>query len=548
MVSSTRQAIACIFAIAIGIISVVVVAHAQVTPGKESNGTISGKVTIKGNPAPNVNVAVRLNNQQYQRRRSNPGYKAVTDSDGNYRITNLPAGEYAVSAVAPAYVPTEAYARERVVIVGKDDTVEHVDFALVRGGAITGKVVDAEGRPVVEEQVVVITTGNRNVSGSYSSITDDRGVYRIYGLRSGSYKVAAGRDERNFMQGAVRPFKQTYYPATPDPAEASLIEVSEGSETRDIDIVLSRKLKGFTATGRVVDGETNQPVPNVGYGIVRYYEGGSSSMGWGAVTNARGEFKVENLSAGTYAVSVTPPADADWRVDELRFEIVDQDVTGLVFKTVRSASVSGVVVLEGIDDKVARDQFRRMMIMGYLDNRSSQYRSGSTTVKLNEDGSFQVRGLAAGNVLFYLHSETTVRIDRIERDGVIQPRGIVLREHENVRGVRVIAQIGNATLRGKIEVENGTLPADARFFVWAQRLGDEPGMFRGPGARPQVDARGQFVIEGLVPGDYQLDAGVASPSAKVGYIAKKQVVVTAGITNEVTVTVDLSSTPIKTAP
>lgn len=53
------------------------------------------------------------------------------------------------------------------------------------------------------------------------------------------------------------------------------------------------------------------------------------------------------------------------------------------------------------------------------------------------------------------------------------------------------------------------------------------------------------MIEGLIPGNYQLNAGVASPSGKVGYIGKKQVVVTAGTTTEVTVTVDLSSTPIR---
>jgi uracil-DNA glycosylase len=63
--------------------------------------------------------------------------------------------------------------------------------------------------------------------------------------------------------------------------------------------------------------------------------------------------------------------------------------------------------------------------------------------------------------------------------------------------------------------------------------------------RSQVDDRGQFVIAGLTPGSYELSAGVFFVSAKVGYKATKEVVVTAGATTDVNITVDLSSTPIK---
>ena len=540
MTSSARQAFACILAI----VSVAAVAHAQTGAAKEPTVTISGRVTIKEKGIAGVNVVVRRSDSSSSARRREGTYKAVTDEDGKYRITNVVPGEYRVLPVALAYVPADESERERVLFVGKSENVENVNFALVRGGVITGKVVDSDGRPIVEEPVYVITgADNRTYYGQYNSNTDDRGVYRIYGLRPGSYKVAAGRGDNAFMHAAVRTFKQTFYPSAPDAAQATIVEVSEGSETRDIDIVFSRTLTTYTARGRVVDGETGQPIPSVGYGITRYEQGGSSSRGWGAVTNARGEFRVDNLSPGTYAISIAAPQNTDWRVEEMRFDIVDHDVTDVVLKTIRSATISGVIVLEGVDDKTAKEQLSRMMIMGYVDGRPSQSQGAASSV--NADGSFQIRGLAGGTILFHVHSNASVRVDRLERDGMVQPRGIVVKEREQVKGVRVVMQFGNASLRGKIDVANGTLPADARFHVWARRIGEEPSMYSGNHGRPQVDARGQFVIEGLTPGNYEIDAGVYFPSAKVGYIAKKQVVVTAGATTDVDVTVDLNSTPIR---
>lgn len=548
MISSARQAIACSFALlTFALISIS--AHAQTNATKDAGVTVSGQATLNGKAVAGVNVILRLNDQSNSRRRENAVYKAVTDDDGNYRIANVSSGEYRCFALAPAYVPEDEGNRERILFVNKSDAIEHFDFKLLRGAVITGKVVDAEGRPVVEEPVYVMSAvDNKLAYPQYNSSTDDRGVYRLYGLRPGSYRVVAGRGENAFMYGVARAYKQTYYPSALDPAEATVLEVSEGSETRDIDIVFNRTMNTYTVKGRLVDSDTGQPVPNVSYGITRYETGGSSSRGWGVSTNARGEFKIDNLTPGSYAVSITPPPDGDWRVDETRFEVVDHDVTDLLIKTIKSGSVSGIVVLDGVDDKAARELLGKMMIMAYTDDRNSQSRNRGASAKVNEDGSFQIRGLAGGTALFYIHSssELSVRIDRLERDGVIQPRGTVIRERENVKGVRIIAQIGNATLRGKIDVENGKLPGDARFYVWARRAGDEPGvMYSGPNGRPQVDNRGQFVIEGLTPGTYDIDAGVYFTSAKTGYIAKKQVVVTAGTTTEVSITIDLNSTPIR---
>lgn len=540
MVSSTRQAIACIFAI----ISIAVAANAQNAPVKEPGATISGTVTIKGKGAPGVFVVMRQGGERSMSGREYSGPRGVTDNDGNYRITNVPPGSYRVLTAAKAYVPADETNREKLLIINKGDTIENIDFSLIRGAVITGRVVDAEGRPMVEEWVSVFTPDNKPVFVPQNTSTDDRGVYRIYGLRGGSYRVAAGRGDDSFGGGMPAPYKRTYHPSVSDPSQATIVEVSEGGEVKDVDITFTRTVSTYTVRGRIVDGETGQPLANVAYGITRLEERGSSTQsGGGYVTNSRGEFKVENLSPGKYTIPISGTADNDLRFEETAFEIIDQDLNGMIIKGTRGGSISGVVVFEGLDAK-AREQVGQSWITAWVEGASG--RSGNPSTRIGDDGSFHLRGLGGGAVNFHLHARREIRIERIERDGVPQPRRMVIQDREHIKGLRVIAQFGNATLRGKIDVENGTLPADARFFVWARIFGEDPAMrFSGSNLRPQVDARGQFVVEGLTGGTYEVEAGVYSPSGKLGYTKKQQVVITQGATTTVNITVDLNSTPIK---
>src|SRR6185503_7050296 len=99
---------------------------------------------------------------------------------------------------------------------------------LVPGGVITGRVVDSEGQPLIEQHVAVVPADERaqrrpNASGV---ATDDRGVYRIFGLPAGRYKVSVG--DPNFYSG-VRPrvVTQTFYPDVTDAAKAGIVEVKE---------------------------------------------------------------------------------------------------------------------------------------------------------------------------------------------------------------------------------------------------------------------------------------------------------------------------------
>src|SRR5215212_6367522 len=172
MVSSVRQAIACILLIT-GAASYV---RSQTGVEKVPTATISGKVTITGKGVPGISVGLALieSYSSYPTR-----YRAVTDEDGNYRIPNVTPGMYTVMIKAPAFAPANESRQEKSILVNKGEAIENVDFALLRGGVVTGKVTDADGHPLIEENIYVMPASTQERPPYYRGIgstrTDDRG-------------------------------------------------------------------------------------------------------------------------------------------------------------------------------------------------------------------------------------------------------------------------------------------------------------------------------------------------------------------------------------
>src|SRR5688572_26142289 len=157
----------------------------KATP-KTPRGAISGRVTIKDKPAPGVAVGLRkvvsgTFVDQFQ--------KATTDQNGFYRIANVAPGTYDVMPSAPAFVVSDVgvnYSRAKNVIIGEDEEVDDINFSLVRGGVITGKITDADGNPVIQQQVNLYLVNSttlqpmRPVYSPQNAPTDDRGIYRFF--------------------------------------------------------------------------------------------------------------------------------------------------------------------------------------------------------------------------------------------------------------------------------------------------------------------------------------------------------------------------------
>jgi protocatechuate 3,4-dioxygenase beta subunit len=536
MVSSARQAIACVLFIFLA----AVCSHSQVAPLKTA--TISGKVTLKTKALAGIVVVARPWDSGGPPRSR---YRSTTDENGNYRITNVLPGNYNVTPLAPGLVRDDEVTQKSVVIE-EGDNVADVNFSMAQGGVITGKITDAEGKPLVEEEIII-----EAVEGPYSqmpyyngTMTDDRGVYRAFGLPAGKFRVSAGQGE-NRLPGNTRLYRQTYYPSVTDKDKATAVEVTEGGEARDIDIMLGRPLTSFRVTGKIVDGETGKPVPNVRYGIFHgTSQNGGHSTSAGATSNLNGEFKIDGVMPGTYSVFLMPEQNTEIRAEPVPFEVVDHDVTGLVLKTVRAASISGVVVMEGTDDPAALSKIGKLYIMAMSEPRPGQV-YGNYAAAVGSDGSFTIKGLSPGvlnlALSFYGFSgNKPLALERVERDGLLQPSGVSVKEGEQITGVRLVARTLTATIRGQVKVEDGELPANARFSIWLVPL-EESRRVTITNGSPQIDARGRFLIEGVAGGTYEINIAVFENGRNdSNRIFKQQVTVADNSVSEVTVTIKLN--------
>jgi protocatechuate 3,4-dioxygenase beta subunit len=376
-------------------------AAAQVVQKKKSlTGTISGRVTIHGKGRAGIMLslsdAASLQGQLA---------KATTNDNGDYRLIGIAPGHWVVTPIAPAFVVVD-YSFESIgktVVVAAGESVDGIDFALARGGVITGKVTDADGRPLIEERLTLIPADRgpgllpKNPYDPRTLLTDDRGVYRIFGLAAGRYKIAVGQPQKSGMVAtARRAYQQTFHPDTTEPAKATIVEVAEGGEAAHIDITVGRALQSFSASGQIVDGETGEPVPGRRWGLARMTDNRDTNFYPAAYpSNNKGEFKIEGLLPGRYAVFVQPDQDVPAYSESVQFEVLDRDIDGLVIKTLPGATLSGRVVIEGIQDKAFFARLSQMRLNIYVYSPATAFPNWHSAA-INPDGSFHIGGLQPG--------------------------------------------------------------------------------------------------------------------------------------------------------
>lgn len=280
------------------------------TAHKTKAGTIAGRVLVRGRGLGGVFVAAR--ESSVVRRRVFATTK--TDADGNYAISGLPTGTYYLSVSAPEFIaisggePTDEM---RPITLVTGETVSGMDFQLVRGGVLTGRVSSKDGDPIIEEQVSLIPVDQRSDLSSTSTIfnlnnlTDDRGIYRIFGIPPGRYKVAAGAVIAAYSSYmGKRAHKRFFHPGVVDESKARIIDVKEGLEIRDVNIGGIDFEPTFNISGRVIDGTTGVPVPNLACGLeVISGDRMVGGLSGPSFSDTEGRFIIENIPAGRYRIT-----------------------------------------------------------------------------------------------------------------------------------------------------------------------------------------------------------------------------------------------------
>jgi hypothetical protein len=339
--------------------------------------------------------------------------------------------------------------------------------------------------------------------------TDDRGVYRVFGVIPGKYRVSVGEETGGQVrrEQRLRVFSRTFHPDTADESKATVIEVGEGTEASGVDIKLVPRLKTYVVSGHVIDAETRQPAPGARVDYRTAEVRGSS--GAGPVSSPTGEFRFEGFFDGHYSLSAGAEAESERYSEPVPVEVNGADVSGVQLMLKRGASISGVIIIEGISNPVLRSRLSEVLLAVSVQADRTTQVIRRARFSVASDGRFRIGGLQPGKVQVFLSTDlnpalSNLVLTRIERDGVIQDQGIQVDAAEQVSGVRLVLSHGSGSIQGQVVAPAGTFPAGTIFWVRARCLEPAVSTFSQPSAN--TDARGIFLIGNVVPGQYEVTA------------------------------------------
>jgi len=491
------------------------------------SGSITGRVVDEsGQPLANAQVSI----EPVEGIRSTGPTR--TDREGTFKVTGLEPVPYRVEAFMPAYISSS---HEEESDPPKQYKVgDSVTFVLTKGGVITGTVTTATGDPVVGITVRAMTSSEM----VRESLTDDRGIYRIYGLPTGTYTVVAGgsHDYAYTELGAFDTYVPTYAPSSTRDTAAE-INVRAGEETSNVDIRFrgerGRTISG-TASGLGVEGGFTINLTTAGradsqLNISNFNQPGNSQFAFLGI--ADGDYY---LTAQSHSQSGEGALSEPKLIKVRGADIEDINLT------IRAlGSISGRVVLEesrkGECQGKEPPTFKTMSISAWhKDSEAARNQpefiwSMGAEVNPDSQGNFTIRNLAPSQYYFYAEFEVgswylksisiTPSATTGAGSGLARKAMDVTRAWTNVKTgdrlsglVFTLAQ-GAASFQGQVVLSEVETPPEGVLFylVPAEREAAED-VLRFYGM--ETTEEGKIELPNLAPGRYWIFAQPANDTAR----------------------------------
>lgn len=370
---------------AIVFVALTIQAAAQVVDSRTTvpqgprTGMIVGQVVDATTGAPIPEAIVRLSMPRFTMNPAAPGGRVIADGEGRFFFAELPAGEFWLEATKEGYAAGR-YGQRRtsqgdLLSLREGERRTDVTLRVSKYAVIGGTVVDEVGEPVVG--VAVRALVRRIVAGrpqygnqSYlvpSTLTDDRGMFRLPRIEPGTYVVVAPStqatvpvslmtsmdayalrlalfsaavteapplgDPRTQQTGdfvlvtmnsvqipppssstqRMEIYCTTYYPASTTAADATPIVIDAGEERTDLALTL-RPTPAVSISGRLIRPDGSPPPPMsirlVGEAsrdnITPPLPNGPAEIGFDtatALSDAAGRFALFGVPPGEYELS-----------------------------------------------------------------------------------------------------------------------------------------------------------------------------------------------------------------------------------------------------
>lgn len=375
-------------------------------PGEEPP---KGTAMLKGQVLAATGGPVRRAQVRAMSMEGRGGGVTSTDANGNYEIKELPAGRYNITAGKGGFVQG-SYGQRRPgepgtpIDLSDGQAADKVNFVLSRGSVISGKIVDDGGEPVSGTMVAAVryqfVAGARRLvpGGGEGSTdrTDDQGSFRLFGLPPGDYYVSANnRNNMMVMPGVNNTesegFAPTYFPGTPNIAEATRVTVRAGQEMSGANfaLIVARMAR---VRGRAMNSR-GEPVASAML-MLTPDEPMVMSMSFNnAMVAGDGTFQFANVPPGRYNLQVRPNGmqSANSEFATLKVTVGNDDIDNLIVTTSTGATARGVVMTD--DGSVPTFRADQVSIFpGPAEPGAMMFGTGQN--KINDDFTFELTGLS----------------------------------------------------------------------------------------------------------------------------------------------------------
>jgi hypothetical protein len=470
--------------------------------------TVSGTVVSANTGEPLRRALIRLENQKDDDAKP---IHALTNSSGEFEVTNIPPGSYEFSVTRDGYrgahyLEASPGGEGATLALAPGQKLTELIFRLWKLGVISGRIVDSNGDPVQNVRVtaVIQRAGKKTqpMANARSVQTDDRGEYRLFNLRPGRYLLAASPPENHVVGMVEDPeisqFRQTFYPQTTNPARSTFLDVKSGDEISGMDMTLvsAAEVRTFVVRGRVID---NTGAKNNGGSVVRLDPRGAAILGFGdqrfaAIEEETGSFEIRSVTPGEYALvaEVQGPGGRFTSRQDVSVVASDPDsVTLVISRGVRIATHLNLVGKDALGSK----HFR--IDLSPWDGQLNGDYERTHFAETETDGTYVFNGVNDG----------AYRLD------VWSACEVCFVKAADANGVDVLArglQISGGAGPGRIDITYSS--ESGRMSGVVHNKDDAPAMAatvvvvstspHGERKTAQTDQYGHYEVKGLPPGDY----------------------------------------------
>ena len=485
------------------------------------------------------------------------GRTATTDDQGRYLIDALRAGNYTVSASKTGFVDGVFGQRRPLqpgtpVAVAEAQAIANIDISLMRGGVITGRVVDEDGEALARALVTVqryqFVRGERQLSAAGSDQTDDRGQYRVFGLPPGDYFVSAsasglgqtigrgleqlaarigalgGRGGGRGAGGALAALgvsvepeasghAPTYYPGVVSAPEAGKVNVAPGQEVGGIDFQI--QLVPFATVSGIVGGGDGTNAAAV---MLMPQDGGGTGPLGGPMltgrTQADGTFSIPNVPPGRF-MAIARAGGAQPTTAMQAIVVNGQNIGGVSLMLQPGVSLSGNVTVESSGTPAPTDysSFRvdAPDVTPLPFGGGGGGRGGAATGRVEKNGAFRLDNLVPGQRHIRVtgagvQGAGTWTLKSVSIGGLdVTDTPVDLKPGQNVENVTIILTDRATEITGTVRDGKGGGAAALTVIAFST----DQQHWRAQSRRIQAvrtDQSGTFRLRNLPPGDYLLIA------------------------------------------